>query len=216
MSAKFYAYRRTWLAVPSVLGRLRIIPLAFAWTSRAGVGLQSLDTSTKVFYRDFSIDSPSRIWIHGFERIEIETKRNVRTRERRTAGEQVDVAIFGDHVLRIEPQWLWEVDSTLFFTLSLSLPLPLVHTAWYRCSILFLHGYQEFCKATKKKQSYLYFFFCCDLSTLCTFACSLSFLYLFSCTRDLFVSFVYVFFFFLFWIFFFTATMSLRRIGFKG
>lgn len=125
----------------------------------------------------------------------------VRTRERRTAGEQVDVAIFGDHVLRIEPQWLWEVDSTLFFTLSLSLPLPLVHTARYRCSILFLHGYQEFCKATEKKQSYLYFFFC-DLFTLCTFPCSLSFLYLFSCTRDLFVSFVYVFFF-LFRIFFF-------------
>lgn len=203
MSAKFYAYRRTWLAVPSVLGRLRIIPLALARISRAGVGLQSLDTDSKVFHRDSSIDSPPistlwGIWIH--ERVG--SRRNfVRTRERRTAGEQVDVAIFGDHVLRIEPQWLWEVDSTLFFTLSLSLPLPLVHTARYRCSILFLHGYQEFCKATEKKQSYLYFFFC-DLFTLCTFPCSLSFLYLFSCTRDLFVSFVYVFFF-LFRIFFF-------------
>lgn len=32
----------------------------------------------------------------------VETKRNARTK---AAGEQVDVAIFGDHVLRIEPQW---------------------------------------------------------------------------------------------------------------
>lgn len=86
LRVKFYAYRRTGLAVPSVLGRLRIIPLALARASRAGVGLQSLDMDTKVFHRDFSIDSLPistlwQIWI-------TDTNESDRSEEKRADEEQ--------------------------------------------------------------------------------------------------------------------------------
>lgn len=49
--------------------------------------------------------------------------------------EQVDVAIFGYRVLRIEPQRQREVDSTL--SLSLLLPPPLAYAQVRYCALVF-------------------------------------------------------------------------------
>lgn len=124
--------------------------------------------------------------------VETKSKRNARAK---TAGEQVDVAIFGDHVLRIEPQWLWEVDPNLFFTLSHSLPLflPVFDS-------IFALLPEVLKKQRRKEQSYLYFLFCDQYPPRARFRL---FLYLFSCTRDLFVLLVFFFFFSCFEFFFF-------------